>query len=476
MTLTYTDYLALSPLLIVLFGALCLLVVEVFSKQAAKLSSSLCIGALLIALYAAFSAPTSTHALITPWLYFDGFALFFTTLFLLTGLAVSLMASSFFSRFEASRGEFFFFILCSLFGLMLICAAKNFLILFLGLEILSISLYILTGYMKHWTLAHEASFKYFILGSVSTAMLLFGIALVYLAIGTTNFEEQAAHVAKLSGIDWTLCMSGYVLISASLLFKAACVPFHIWAPDVYAAASTPVTCFMAVATKAAAFAALMRLFLLCLPKLDPAWQNTMAFLAYPTLLWANFVAMQTTELRRFFAWSGISHAGFLLMALAASVPQSLESMLFYLVVYSIATLGAFACIALIDERSEGSSIHDLRGLFYSSPQLACVLTLCLLTLGGIPPMIGFFAKFYILQAAYAAGLYGLVVVGLLTAIIAAYYYLKIASVMFSEKMAEPKEALTSKRTRLAMATCGVALITLSCWPEPLMNAMGLLLR
>lgn len=472
MTLSFLDYFAVSPLLILVVTSLLLLLVEAYKSRAHTTLWSITIAGLIAALVFASIAPESTNPLIANWLYFDSLSRFFSLLFITIGIAVCLMASSFFKQFHATRGEFFFFIVASLFGLILLSSAKNFLTLFLGLETLSISLYVLTNYVKTCTNAHEASFKYFILGSISTALLLFGIAMVYAATGTTAFDALAPQFALLSGPDKILFFSGMSLISVSLLFKAAIVPFHIWAPDVYAGAPTAVTAFMAVATKAGAFAVLIRLFLSSLGSFDPAWQQIASLLVYPTLLWANFVAMRTLQLRRFFAYSGISHAGFLLIPLAASTPESAPCMLFYIVVYTVATLGAFACLCFLDTKSEGVMLDDLRGLFYTSPTLTAMFTLCLLTLGGIPPMIGFFAKFYILKIAFTAGLYGIVIIALLTTILSAYYYLRIVAALFSEKQADAPQPARSARTALAATLCCTAIIAISIYPEPLMQLVS----
>lgn len=456
------DYFAISPLLILFATALLLILLETFFKS--KLLSWTMYAGLFLALYAAYISPTSTSPLLTPWLKFDPIARFFSLFFISIGVGSSLLASPFFKQFQQSRAEFYFFLLASLFGLILISSSNDFLTLFLGLETLSIALYVLCGYVKKWTISHEAAFKYFLLGSISTSLLLFGIAMVYGATGTTRFDLLPATSSP-------LFLSGIALISLSLLFKAAVVPFHIWAPDVYAGAPSPVTAFMAVGTKAGAFAALIRIFLVTFTSFNPMWHQIIAYLAFPTLIYANFVAMRQTQLRRFFAYSGISHAGFLLIALASSAPNATSAMLFYLVVYTIATLGAFAVLSFIDDTSEGVTLDSLKGLFYASPLKAAILTLCLLTLGGIPPSVGFFAKFYVLQVGFQAGYYGLVIVGLLTTIFAAYYYLRIVAVMISEKQEIVKAEIRSYSALTASLFACIALIALSFYPEPLFSLM-----
>lgn len=474
LTLSLVDFAALSPLLILLVGAMGLLLFDAFAEKASKqYSFSLAIAILVIATAAALWAPVSKNALLTDWLRFDAFSQFFTLLFLSVGLSAVLLSYSFFQNFDPHRGEYFFLLFSALFGLILIAAAADFLTLFLGLETLSISLYVLCGYMKKWGISNEASIKYFLMGSIAAAFLLYGIALIYGAVGTTRFEGLlAAYRGLQSTPDQTLFLTGIALVTLGLAFKAAIVPFHLWAPDVYDGAPTPITAFMAVGTKAGAFAAFARLFLIVLPQFDAVWNQGIALLVYPTLIYANIVAMQQVQLRRFFAYSGISHAGFMLIPLAAGTPDALQALEFYLVVYALATLGSFAVLAFLDKRTEGVMFNDLYGLFKRAPLLAVCLTICLLTLAGIPPTAGFFAKFYLFKVAFQGRYYGLVIVGLLTAVLSAYYYLRIVALMFSE---EPSEAEAPSHVWPAAVVGAISLgliILLSCYPSPLLTLLA----
>lgn len=462
MNLSVTDYFAISPLLCLFATALIILALETFAPSCKKMFSSVAFGGLILALYSACIAPKSQNPMLTNWLTFDALARFFSLLFLSVALGTLALSSTFFKRFDASRAEFYFLLLSSTFGLILISSANDFLTLFLGLETLSIALYVLCCYMKTWAISHEASFKYFLFGSISTSLLLFGIAMIYGATGTTRFDA-------FEPLDNTLFMGGIAFVTASLLFKAAIVPFHIWAPDVYAGAPTPVTAFMAIGTKAGAFAAFIRIFLATFGSFDPVWHQALQLLAMITLIFANFVAIRQTNLRRFFAYSGISHAGFLLIPLAAGSHEAIASMLFYIVIYSLATLGAFCCLSFLDDKPEGPTIHDLKGLFAYSPLLASTFAFCLLTLGGIPPTIGFFAKFYVLKVAFSAGLISLVIVGLLTTILAAYYYLRIATAIFQPQQQLASVPLYSMPTAIASGVSCLAILGFSLYPEPLLE-------
>lgn len=473
--LSLVDWMAISPLLILLGGALILVFFEAFFEQLSR-KWAVCIAgtAILAALIAAIISPGSENPLLSSWIRFDAPARFFSALFLIIGLGCTLLTASFFQRFQASHGEYYFLLLSALFGLILIGSAADFLTLFLGLETLSLALYILAGYMKGWKSSSESAIKYFITGALATAFLLYGIALIYGAVGTTRFEGLLESYRMLGvGSSQNLFLGGMALVTLGLAFKGAVVPFHMWAPDVYSGTSTPVAAFMAVATKAGAFAAFTRIFLITLPQFSPIWAQSVAFLAIISMIYANIVALRQVQLRRFFAYSGISHAGFLLIPIVVGDAAALPALQFYLIVYSIATLGAFSVLALLDCKPEGVFLQDLQGLFQRAPFSAAVLTLSLLTLAGIPPTIGFFAKFYVFKDAFQAGYYLLVIVGLLTTIFSVFYYLRIVSVMFSASK-EDKIAFIYSWPAMVVATLAFAAILLfSFYPEPLMLAATL---
>lgn len=418
------DFAALSPLLILFTGSMLVLLFEsFFSSASKKYGHFVTLAILLLAGYAALYAPASENPLIAPWLRFDATAHFFNLLFIAIGIAVVLISPNF-------HGEYFFLLLSSLTGLLLIGSSNDFLTLFLGIEALSIPLYILCGFIKKREISHESAVKYFLTGALATAFLVYGIALVYGAIGTTTFEGLLAKYQALSNTqDHSLFLGGIALITLSLLFKATIAPFHQWAPDVYAGAPTSVTAFMAVATKAGAFAALIRIFMEALPLFDARFNEVISWFAILTLIYANFVTLKQVQMRRFFAYSGIAQAGLMLIPLVVGTESAKEALLFYLVVYAIATLGCFAVLTALDERQEGVRLQDLRGLMKRSPLLCTFFSFCLLTLAGIPPTVGFLAKFLILKEAFEAHYYVLVTVALISSILSIYYYLRPIAIM-----------------------------------------------
>lgn len=460
--LNLNDLYSLSPLLILFCGSMLILLLESFFPQLAKKSGLLITLAIfLIAGFAAVYAESSQNPLLTPWIRFDALAKFFTLLFISIGSFVILLSQRF-------HGEYFFLLLSSTVGLLLIGSAADFLTLFLGIEALSIPLYILCGFIKKREISHESAVKYFLTGALATAFLVYGIALIYGAVGTTKFELIASKFKGLnSSQDEMLFYAGIACISLALFFKAAIVPFHQWAPDVYSGAPTSVTAFMAVATKVGAFAALTTVFFLAVPKFDLRLNEIISWLAVLTLIYANFVALKQTQMRRFFAYSGIAQAGFLLIPFAVGTEDAKDALLFYLVIYSLATLGCFTVLSILDERQEGTRLQDLRGLYKRSPSLCIFFSLCLLTLAGIPPTAGFLAKFLILKEAFDAGYIILVAVALLTSILSITYYIRPIALMLQE----PQENKPIKNKTLAPRFAGfilaVLIASLSLIPFPL---------
>lgn len=459
-----TDLASLSPIILLITGSLIILLIESFIRKDTKTPSPwvalLTFGAAAIAIV---YAPQSENPLLTSWLRFDSLAHTLNLVFVTIGAASVLLAYTYLNKFKADQGEYCFLLLSSVIGLILISSSADFLILFLGLETLSISLYILCGYIKKSPISQEAAIKYFLTGSIAAAVFLYGTALIYGAVGTLHFASLLTNYKSTEYV--ALFHYGIGLITVGLAFKAAIVPFHMWAPDVYEGAPTPVTAFMAVGTKAGAFAAFIVVFLIALPNFNPLWNHTIAWAAFPTLIYANFVALRQVHLRRFFAYSGISHAGYLLIPLAVGSPEAIPALVFYLIVYVLATLGCFAVLTTMEKTSMGVVLQDLRGLFFKAPFLSVILTLCLFTLAGIPPTVGFFAKFYLFKLGWQAGYYALVIVALLMTIISAYYYLRMIAMMYSEDAIDAAPLNLSWPSTLLGITACIILTVISIYPS-----------
>lgn len=424
------DIAPLLPLLTLLFGSLVVVLMESFASSFTRgYGAYVVLLTLACTALAVYSAPMpNDQSLLRDWILFDRQAYLFMTLFLAIGAVVTLLSIPF--PQETTAGEYFFLLLAALFGLMLITIAADFLTLFIGIETLSIALYLLVGYYKHSPYAGEAAIKYFFLGALGAAFLLYGIALLYGSLGTLRFSlllERYQALEEASGK--ALFFGGIALVMVGLFFKAAVVPFHSWAPDVYEGASTPVTAFMATGTKVGAFAALSRLVFVTLPVLQPLWAEAFVLVALLTLLYAHYLALCQQQLRRFFAYSGIAHSGFLLIPIAVGTEQAFSALFFYLVVYVVATLGSFTALVAL----RVNQMVDLRGLFYRSPWMVVFFSFCLLTLAGIPPTVGFLGKFYLFKVALEAGFYTVVVMGLLMAVLAAYFYLRLIAFLFARE-------------------------------------------
>lgn len=467
--LTFDDFLALSPQLCILIGVLSLLLFESFAPHIAKkLSLALAGGTLLFAGILTMLPVHSINPLLMTWLRFDQISETFSLLAYGAGVATLCLSSTFFVRFHVNQAEYCVFLLCAIFGIQLIAHSADFLTLFLGLEILSVSTYVLCGYAKKWTSANEAALKYFLMGSFASALFLYGVALIYGAVGHTSLNSLLdAYHSILEAPERTLFLGGISLVSAGLFFKAAIVPFHFWSPDVYAGAPTPVSGFMALGIKVAAFAALVRVFWGSLQLFDPLWNKTVQCLIYITLIYANYLALRQTQLRRFFAYSGISHAGFLLIPLVVDGPAGWDVLWIYLVVYLVATAGAFATLAVLDSNSKGACEEDLKGLFQESPLIACGLSLSLLTLAGFPPTAGFFAKFALFQLAYAKGYYDLVLLGLAASLLSAFYYFRWIAVMLEPKEEKHKRLPCVPEKTLSVA-CIIIIGLISLFPRILL--------
>jgi NADH-quinone oxidoreductase subunit N len=327
------------------------------------------------------------------------------------------------------RPEYYMLMLFSLSGMMLMGMSNDLMLIFIALELLSIPLYIMSGFAWPREDSEESAMKYFLLGAFSSAIFVFGIALTYGATGTTSLPLIVESVSSESA----LAIAAMAFILVGLGFKVAAAPFHMWTPDVYEGAPTATTAFMSVGAKVAGFAALLRILLIAFPNMGDGWVGAVAILATLTLIVGNVVAISQKNIKRLLAYSSIAHAGYILIALAAALnsQDGVSSVLFYMFVYLFSNLGAFAIVmALEKKQGEGVLLDDYKGMFKRSPGWALALSVFLLSLAGIPPTAGFVAKFYIFRAAVDAGIVWLAIVGVITAVVSTYYYLRVIYFMF----------------------------------------------
>jgi NADH-quinone oxidoreductase subunit N len=361
----------------------------------------------------------------------DGFTLFFRVLFLIVAFLTVLISIGYANREGIEPGEYFALILFATLGMMLMAAGSHLITIFLGLETMSISIYILAGILREDRRSVEAALKYFLLGAFATGFLLYGIALIYGGTGSLYLKEVASYIASQNLLRNPMLLMSLVFLTVGFGFKIASVPFHMWTPDVYEGAPTSITAFMATGVKAAGFAALVRVFFSALPSFRPDWTAIMWVIALATMTVGNVVAISQTNIKRLLAYSSIAHAGYILVAFVAGNDLGITAILFYLMAYAFMNLGAFTCVILLGKKGEENTlINDYAGIGFKYPLIAASMTIFLLSMAGIPPLGGFMAKFYVFSAAVKSKFYWLAILGVLNSAISVYYYLRVTVLMY----------------------------------------------
>jgi NADH-quinone oxidoreductase subunit N len=369
----------------------------------------------------------------------DGFSAFCNLLFLLVAGLTLLISIAYIRNTGLEHGEYSALLVFGTLGMMIMASSLDLMTIFLGLETLSISLYILAGFLREQLKSNESALKYLLLGAFASGFVLYGIALVYGATGTINLRQVAQVLAHGQVNSPILLVIGMGLLIVGFGFKVAAVPFHSWAPDVYEGAPTSVTAFMIAGTKAAAFAAFLRILMTALPALQPDWSRVLWVLAVLTMTVGNVVAIAQTNVKRMLAYSSIAHAGYILVALATGTKLGSGSILFYLAAYVFMNLGAFAVIVALARRGdERLNIDDYAGLGLSRPALGAAMAVFMFSLAGVPPTAGFMGKLYVFSAAVQAGYIGLAIIGVANSVVSAFYYLRLTVVMYmSAAQGEP---------------------------------------
>jgi NADH-quinone oxidoreductase subunit N len=407
----------------------------------------------------------------------DAFSQSFKVVCLL-GAALSVLLS--FKHLDlrnAWTGEYLAFLTLSVFGMMVMASGADLLTLWVGLETMALSVYVLAAYLRRDLKSVEGATKYFLLGALSSGLYLYGASLLYGATGTVHLqgirEVLAARLAQGEGLGFPLA-AGVVTLAAALLFKAALVPFHWWTPDAYEGAPTPITAFMSVAPKAAAFAMALRIFLGGLEPLAPTWTGVLGMVAILTMFWGNVAAMLQDNVKRMLAYSSIAHAGYILIGLVASgktgTDQGVAASLLYLLVYAFMNVGAFGIILYLErEGSGGDRMEDFEGLIRRSPWAAVLMIFFLLSLGGIPPMAGFLAKLMIFYAAVSARLYLLAVVLAVTSVISLYYYFRVVFRMFLKETEESAVPRAGAPLLAGLLICGAVTLAAGLYGQPFLD-------
>jgi NADH-quinone oxidoreductase subunit N len=402
----------------------------------------------------------------------DNFALFLTVLFVVVGIISIAISLDYLPRQGIEQGEYYPLMMFAVGGMMLLAQSTDLIMLFLGVELLSITLYILTAFAYPRQTSEEAAMKYLLLGAFASGFLVYGIALLYGATGTVNLIEigRQAELSRMTEHE-ILLLAGGGLVLVAFGFKVALVPFHMWTPDVYEGAPTPVTAFMSVGTKAAAFAALLRVLLVAMPSLEQFWVPVIGGMAVLTMLVGNVGALSQTNVKRMLAYSSVAHAGYIVLGVMAAIEpgsRGVEAFLFYLVAYAFSNLGAFAVIIALEQRGEAAwSLDDFSGLWKRQPALALSMAVFLLSLAGVPPTAGFVGKFYLFTAAWQSGLWLLVLVGLLTSALAVFFYLRIIVRMFMEEPVREVQPLLFRGVSVSIVIAVVGTIVFGLLPTPI---------
>lgn len=366
------------------------------------------------------------------------------------------------------RGDFFVLVLFATLGMMIMTSASHFLTLYLGLELMSLSLYAMVALQRDSSVATEAAMKYFVLGALSSGMLLYGMSMIYGATGSLQLNEIAATI-QTGAASNTVLTFGLVFIIAGLGFKLGVVPFHMWIPDVYHGAPTAVTLFIAAAPKVAAFAFVMRLLAVGLHDLASDWQDMLALMALLSMAIGNITAIAQSNLKRMLAYSTISHMGFLLLGILAANENGYASAMFYIVVYVLMGLGSFGMILLLSRLGfEADNLDDLKGLNQRSPWHAFIMLLLMISLAGLPPTVGFYAKLSVLQAVVGAGYLWLAIVAVLLSVVGAFYYLRIIKLMYFDAPIDEEPLRARADMSLLMSANGLGVLVLGILPQPLM--------
>jgi NADH-quinone oxidoreductase subunit N len=491
---------AILPLIVLCAWASALLLVDLFIPRERKgwTAGLAALGLLVtLVLVVARAAFVSTPAFVSAFggmIAADGFASFQNILLLASGLAGVALAYDYLKRYEvggqkasdgmshpvymSERSEYYILLLFSIAGMMLMGMAADLMIVFLALELLSIPLYVLAGIAVPRVNSEEAALKYFLLGAFSSGFVVFGTALVYGATATTSLKEIMAAVSG-GAYDATLLLVGAALILVGLGFKVAVVPFHMWTPDVYQGAPSAVTAFMAVGAKAAGFAALLRVFVLAFPALAKDLTPVLWALAALTMILGNVIAIAQSNIKRLLAYSSIAHAGYILMALVpygkeGLAAESVASALFYLVAYAFTNFAAWAVVIALERTAEASSaeekglsLEDYAGLGRKYPALAAVMAIAMLSFTGVPPTLGFVGKFYLFRTVMAGGYVGLALIGVLTSLVSAYYYLRVVVIMY---MRDGEPVVRREGWLYLTAFCmAVGTVVLSIFSAPVLN-------
>ena len=452
-----SEYAGIIPIVIVALSAAAAMLAEAFRQSGERMPIA---GLGLIGLIGAATASVflwNSDAHTMGVIRSDNFALFINIVLCTIGILTMLFSNDVLEREHIPEGEYYALTLFAICGMMMMAAATDLLVIFIALEILSLAVYVLTGIRRQSAAGAEAAFKYFLLGAFSSAFFLYGVAFTFALSGSTRIEEiGTALSAQAMGAPSTVALLAVGLLAVGFAFKVSAVPFHMWTPDAYEGAPTIVTAFMSTGVKAAAFAAFARVFLSPLEPLQAQWIPVLSVVAGATMILGTVVGVVQSNVKRMLAYSSIAHAGYLLLGIVSANSAGKAAILFYLLAYAVTNIGALGIVALLGTgQNQHDELRDFAGLWRSRPALAGLMTIFLLSLGGIPPTAGFIGKWYIFGAAIQEGHYWLAIIGVLTSVVSVFFYLRIVVMMY---MTEGPEMVRPRVPAAAMAGLALAVI------------------
>jgi NADH-quinone oxidoreductase subunit N len=463
----------IEPLLIVSITGILLLLVDLVLPHGRKhLSAYLALAGVVYAFIRSAAQWGASQVGYSGMVVLDDLSTVLNMLFLASTGVVILLSMPFLRRENVEHSEYYALLLFATAGMIILGSGLDLITLFLGIEVLSISLYILAGYHRDSDASNEAAMKYFLLGAFASSVLLYGIALVYGATGTTNLVRIAGTVSLTTNLPEGLLFAGVALILVGLAFKVAAAPFHMWTPDVYEGAPTPITAFLSAGPKAAAFAALLRTFFIGFGPVQAEWNAILSVIAAMTMTIGNIAAIAQTNVKRMLAYSSIAHSGYVLIGIVAGGAVGGAAAIFYLFAYVAMNLGAFAVIVLLEHKGQrGDELRDYGGLGFRYPVIGALLSLFMISLSGIPPTVGFVGKLYLFGAAVQSGHVLLAVIGVLNSAISVFYYLRLMVLMY---MRDAQEAMPAIRVPVTLAFCllvtAAGTLIVGLWPGPWLDA------
>ncbi|MGA9499997.1 MAG: NADH-quinone oxidoreductase subunit NuoN [Pseudolabrys sp.] len=462
------DLMPLLPELILACGAMLMLMFGAFiGERSAAMVNGWCVVVLVLAGVALVWLPPGPHVMFGGSFLVDDYARFLKVLTLVGSGGALLLSLDYLTIEKQQKFEYGALFLLATLGMLMLISASDLIALYLGLELMSLPLYVIAASNRENLRSTEAGLKYFVLGALSSGMLLYGASLIYGFTGTVNFAGIAKATQNGAGLG---LIFGLVFLFVGFCFKISAVPFHMWTPDVYEGSPTPVTAFFAAAPKVAGIAIFARVTVVAFPGITHEWQQIVVFVSIASMALGSFAAIGQRNIKRLMAYSSIGHMGYALVGLAAGTAEGVQGVLIYMSIYVAMTLGTFAVI--LSMRRDGrlvETISDLAGLSRTHPTMAFFLAVLLFSLAGIPPLAGFFAKFYVFLAAIKAGLFTLAVIGVLTSVVGAYYYLAIVKIMYFDEPVRSFERMPML-LRLVLGVSGLANILFFAYPAPLLGA------